>query len=78
MPPQRIINVEQSVRVLKFLWGTFQVEPGAWIEANEGNDAGDEEDVRTFLRGEVDPPEDSVTISINRAIHCRIRFEEEI
>ena len=28
MSPQRIINVEQSVRVLKFLWGTFQLEPG--------------------------------------------------
>ena len=27
MSPQRLINIDQSVRVLKFLWGTLQLEP---------------------------------------------------
>ena len=27
MAPQRIITVEQSVRVLKFVWWTLQLEP---------------------------------------------------
>ena len=28
MSPQQLINIDQSVRVLKFLWGTLQLEPG--------------------------------------------------
>ena len=49
--------------------GNIEAPLDQWIEATEGDDAGNIEDVRTFLRGGADPYDDSVTISINRAVY---------
>ena len=125
MAPQRIITVDQSVRVLKFIWWTLQLEPDGvtcayftisqaeitakaaaynlhecmdwpapytkgvsklkilfkcvktylsrgnvegpldqWIVATEGDDPGNKEAVRTFLRGGGAQFEDTVTIRL--------------
>ena len=126
--PQRSINVNQSLRALRFLWSTLSLDQNqiissyysqtqnsitnlagnlslhecmdwpapylrstskltvllkcirsylsrwnietsldAWITATEGEDAGNKADVRDYLRGLTNPPEDTVTISINIA-----------
>ena len=49
--------------------GNIEAPLNQWIVATEGNDAGNKEDVRTFLRGGAISHEDSETISINRAVY---------
>ena len=47
--------------------GNIETSLDAWITATEGEDAGNKADVRDYLRSLTNPPEDTVTISINIA-----------
>ena len=47
--------------------GNIETNLDAWITAVDGEDAGNKEDVRDYLRGLTAPPEDTITISINLA-----------
>ena len=47
--------------------GNIETSLDAWISETEGEDAGNKADVRDYLRGLTNPPEDTVTISNNMA-----------
>ena len=49
--------------------GNIETHLDQWIVAVEGNDAGNKEDLRDYLRGLTVLPDDSITISINLATY---------
>ena len=63
MSPQRIVSIQQSVRIFKFFGGPLDT----WIETKDGDDPGNKEALITVLRGDGANFDDTVTISIAKA-----------